>query len=212
MKKNILICIDRDGTLIYDKKYYMGHTKNWKSRIKFLKNVIKGLRLLNKELPDAPIYMITNQPGVAIKDFPLLTEKRANEVCLEVLKKLEKKRAIIKDYILCSHVSPSYVKKRKEFKFNKKLICNCSCIKPKPGMIKEALKKESLEPNKTKIYVIGDRASDIKTALNAKGFGILIPFKEEPYEKEKVKNIKTKNKYIAKGFLDAARFIVKREK
>ena len=84
-------------------------------------------------------------------------------------------------------------------------------MKPKLGMIEKILKKENLSRKDVKIYVIGDRESDVKTALNAKGFGILVPFKNELKEKTKTRKIKNKNKYIAKNFLDAARLVVKRE-
>ena len=46
--KNILGCIDRDGTIIYDKKYHLGHQINWKRKVKLLENVVKGLKKLRK--------------------------------------------------------------------------------------------------------------------------------------------------------------------
>lgn len=204
----VLICIDRDGTLDYDKKYHLGHQRNWKSKIKFLRYVTRGLKLLRK-IPNSKIYIITNQPGVVIKEFPLLTEKRVREVCQYILKQLGKKGVSLDGYEFCGKASPSYVKKHPQFTFDKKLVGNFSCIKPKPGMIEKIMRKEKLGRS-TKIYVIGDRFSDVKTALNIKGFGIIVPFKNEPGEKEKVEKLKSKNKYIAKDFLDAARFIVKR--
>lgn len=208
--KKILIFVDRDGTLIYDKKYHLGRQKNWKSKIRFLPNVIRGLKLLNKNLKPN-IYMITNQPGVAIKNFPLLTLEKAHKVSLYVMKLLKKKGVSLKGYDVCGKAHPSYVKKRSKFEFDKKLIGNFSCIKPRPGMIKTILKNEKLSKKQVKIYVIGDRFSDVKTGLNAKGCGIIVPFKNEPLEKEKVEKIKNKNKYIAKNFLDAAKIIIKRE-
>lgn len=208
--KKILIFVDRDGTLIYDKKYYLGSQKNWKSKVKFLPSVIRGLKLLNKNL-NPNIYMITNQPGVAIKNFPLLTLEKAHKVSLYVMKLLEKKGVFLKGYDVCGKAHASYTKKRSEFEFDKKLIGNFSCIKPRPGMINTVLKNEKLNRKQVKIYVIGDRVSDVKTALNAKGCGIMIPFKNEKGEKEKVKKLNTKNKYIAKNFLDAAKIILERE-
>ena len=77
MKKNILIGIDRDGTIIYDKKLHLGSQRNWKSKIKFLSGTISGLKTLKKNIPEAKVYMVTNQPGVAVKNFPLLNKKRA---------------------------------------------------------------------------------------------------------------------------------------
>ena len=91
MKKQLLIFIDRDGTVLYDIKhsprYYLGRQKDWKAKTRFLKYVVSGLKLLKKSIPEAKIYLISNQPGIAIKDFPLLTKKRANETFRYVLKK-----------------------------------------------------------------------------------------------------------------------------
>ena len=206
--KKTLICIDRDGTLIYDNKYYLGSNNNWKSKIEFLPGIINGIKLLNK-IPNALIYMITNQSGVAIKDFPLLTEKRAHEVCIEVINLLKKENAKLNGYVMCPHISNLYVKKHRDKKFHKKYIRNCHCIKPNIGMIIEALKKEKLKRNEANIYAIGDRFSDVKTALNINGTGILIPFENQPGEDKKLSKIKNKDIYIAKNFLDAAKFIIK---
>ena len=213
--KNVLICIDRDGTIIYDKKkrprYYIGSQPDWKSKIKFLKDVVKGIKLLNKQLPNAPIYVITNQPGIAIKNLKLLTFKRATEVCNEVVRRLKKKGAMTKGCLICPHAIPKYIKTHPEYKFDKKLIHkNCPCFKPHAGLTKVALKSEGFKASNTNIYIIGDRASDVKTALKIKGTGILVPFEEERIEE--VKKLKSKKTYIAKGFLDAAKYIIKREK
>ena len=208
--KKVMIFLDRDGTLIYDKKYYLGSQKNWRSLIKICSGVVLGIKHLRK-IPYSRIYMITNQPGVAIKDFPLLTLKKANEVSRYILNQLKNKNTKLDGYEICEHASPSYVKKHKQFTFDKKLVGNFSCMKPKPGMIEKILKKEKLSRKNVKIYVIGDRASDVKTALNAKGCGIMVPFENEKGEKEKVRKLDSKNKYIAKNFLDAAKFIIKRE-
>jgi histidinol phosphatase-like enzyme len=79
-------------------------------------------------------------------------------------------------------------------------------------MVKEALKKSKLNKKNTKIYVIGDRMSDVHTAHNAKSFGIIVPFKNEPSQIAKVKKLNHKNTHVAKDFLDAAKFIIKKEK
>jgi len=208
--KKILIFIDRDGTLIYDKKCYYGSQKNWKSLMQICPGVVQGIKSLMK-IPNSKIYMISNQPGVAIKNLHLLTLKRAHEVSKYVLNQLKRKNAKINGYEFCFHTTPLYTKTHKQFTFNKKLVSKCTCMKPKPGMINKILKRERLSRKDVKIYVIGDRVSDVKTALNAKGFGILVPFRNQPKEKIKVRKIKNKKKYIAKSFLDAAKFIVKKE-
>jgi len=80
MQKNI-VCIDRDGTLIFDSESHLffGKDSDWRSKVEILPYVIKGLEKL-KEQPDTAVYLITNQSGVAICDYPLLTFEKAQDV------------------------------------------------------------------------------------------------------------------------------------
>jgi len=204
--KNLLICVDRDGTLIFDEKYHLGRIDDWKSKVKVLPTVIDGLQHLDS-FENASVYVITNQPGVAIKDFPLLTLDRANEVCRYVINELERLGGRIKGYFLCPHAHPDYVKKRSKYQFDEEMVCDCDCIKPNPGMVFKALEDEGLTLKNTDVYVIGDRSSDVKTALNVNGKGILIPFEKEPGQIEKVRELNQPHIHIAKNFLDAIYFI-----
>ncbi|WP_455368926.1 HAD-IIIA family hydrolase [[Eubacterium] cellulosolvens] len=209
--KKTLVCVDRDGTLIYDKKYHLGRNNDWKFKIKVLPTVIEGLKLL-RTLPKISIYVITNQPGVAIKDFPLLTLDRAHEVNRYILTQIADIGGQIDGYFLCPHANSEYAKKKTHYNFDEKMVCDCECEKPKSGMVFDALKKEGLTREETILYVIGDRASDVETALNINGTGILIPFENEPGHIEKIKKINQTNVYIAKDFMDAAKFIVDQNK
>ncbi|MGB6681945.1 MAG: HAD-IIIA family hydrolase [Candidatus Bathyarchaeia archaeon] len=209
--KKILVCVDRDGTLIYDNKYHLGRTDDWKSKIEILPTVIEGLRLL-RTLPDVAIYIITNQPGVTIREFPLLTLDRAHEVNRYVLTQIAKMGGQIDGYFLCPHANLQYVKKKTNYNFDEKMVCDCECEKPKSGMVFDALKAEGLTREETIIYVIGDRSSDVETGLNINGTGILIPSENEPRHFEKIKELDQTNVYIARDFLDAAQFIVDQNK
>ena len=208
MKKNILICIDRDDTLIYDNKYFLGHTSDWKKKVKLMKGVVQGLKLLNS-LPNTALYMTSNQSGIAI--FPTLTPHRAEVVCQYVLNLLKRKGARINDFIFSRYVTPEYVKAHPQYRFNPQRIKNDPWAKPHSGMIKEALRRQGWKRKDTEIYVIGDRASDVQSALNIHGFGILIPARTEPHQKKNVLTIKSKDIHIASDFLQAAKFIVQRE-
>jgi histidinol-phosphate phosphatase family protein len=208
-KRNVLICVDRDGTIIFDDKYFLGRQKDWKKKIRFFPRVSEGIKKLRK-IKRARIHIITNQPGVAISDFPLLTKRRAHNVTREVIRLLKAKGARLDGYEICPHAPPNYSKSHPGKRINKKLVCKCSCIKPKTGMVRQAMRKEGLKANETEVYVIGDRATDVKTALNMNGFGILVPFFGTPRQIKRVK--KMKDSYIARDFLDAAEFIYKRER
>jgi histidinol phosphatase-like enzyme len=114
----------------------------------------------------------------------------------------------IDGHFLCPHANRTYVDQHPEYHFFKELVCDCDCIKPGTGMVFDALKSEEVAPEDVDIYVIGDRATDVETALNINGTGILIPFENEPGEEEKVENLKAQsNIYIARNLLEAAEFI-----
>ncbi|MBT3642368.1 HAD-IIIA family hydrolase [archaeon] len=210
-KKNILICFDRDGTIIYDDKYHLGSQKNWKDLIRFRRGIFGSLKMLNKKLPDAKIYMISNQSGVAIKDFPLLTEKKSREVCRYIVNLIKERGVDLEKCFVCPHTTKAYTKSHPQFTFDKKILCNCKCNKPLPGMVLEALRDAGWKRENTSIYIVGDRASDLQTAHNARGFGILVPFGNRPGEKKLVGKLKDKERHISKNFGDAVEFIVHRE-
>jgi histidinol-phosphate phosphatase family protein len=213
MKKTI-ICIDRDGTLINDERdhLFLGRDDDWKTKVKILPYVVDGLKLL-RTIHNSTIYMITNQPGVAISDYQLLTLERAHEVCAYVVDKINSMGAHIDGYFLCPHATPEYVKKKAGVTFDEKLVHECKCLKPALGMVFNALKAENITPENANVYVIGDRATDVQTALNINGVGILVPFENEPGEDEKVKKLEDQTHiYIARDLLNAAELIVKREK
>lgn len=216
MKKDLIIFVDRDGTLIYDNKLHLGHTNDWKKKVAILPGTVEGIKAINKKFPRAKIYIITNQSGVAISSFKLLTEKRSKKVCEYIIDRYRKKGARIDGYAISGVVNQGYVKRRPWYKFKKKLIGNFSTIKPKIGMIRSILKKHNIDKKNAKIYVLGDRYIDVKTAINAEGFGILIPFMNDIKNKKRlekyIKINQKKNTYVAKSFFDACEFIVKRER
>lgn len=210
MKKNI-ICIDRDGTLIFDSKshFFLGKDSDWKSKVEILPYVIEGLKKLNEQ-PETAIYMITNQSGVAICDYPLLTLEKAHEVCKYVVHMIQEKGAVIDGYFLCPHATPEYVSKKPGVCFDSAMVHDCACLKPALGMVFNALKEENLTPENANIYVIGDRGTDVQTALNINRTGVLIPFENEPGEEEAVRKIIDQSRvHVAGNLLEAAEFINK---
>jgi len=214
MRKTI-ICIDRDGTLIHDTRdhLFLGRNNDWKSKVKLLPFVVDGIKLMNA-IPYSSIYMITNQPGVAINDYPLLTVDRAREVCRYVFDIIKSKGAVINDFFLCPHADFEYIKTKPNAAFNKNLVHeNCGCLKPSLGMVFNALKTDGTMPENADLYVIGDRSSDVQTALNINGTGILIPFKNEPGEEEKLTKLENQaDMHISSTLLEAAKFIHSRVK
>jgi len=212
--KRPLICVDRDGTLIYDSRehLFLGRDNDWKRKVQILPYVVEGLRLL-KTIPNVAIFMITNQPGVAILDFPLLTLERAHEVCEYVVEQINSRGGHIDGYFLCPHLGEDYVAERPNLHFDKRFIGDCTCTKPHLGMVFDALEADNVTPENANVYVIGDRSTDVETALNIGGIGILVPSEGQPDEIEKTKYLADReHTYIANNFEGAAEFIIALEK
>jgi histidinol-phosphate phosphatase family protein len=211
MKKTI-VCIDRDGTLINDKKFFLGKEEGWQAKVEILPGVLEGLAIING-ISGAAVYMITNQAGVAIADYPLLTFDRAHEVCRFVLGRLGEEGGKIAGYFLCPHASHAYVQEKSGVNFHEELVHDCHCLKPGLGMVFDALEAEHITKENADIYVIGDRLSDVQTALNINDTGILIPFANEPAEAEKVRGLEKQSRiFIAKDLIEAADFIRSRQR
>lgn len=199
--------------MIHDERYhlFLGKANDWRSKVSILPGVVDGIKKL-RNIPDSSIYMITNQPGVAIRDYPLLTLERAHEVCSYVVNKIREAGAVIDGYFLCPHATPEYAAKKPGVNFDAEFVHECKCLKPSLGMVFDALAAENITPDNADVYVIGDRASDVLTALNIDGFGVLIPFNNEPDETEKIRKMDDQRQiYIAKDMIEAAEFISNRE-
>ena len=78
-------------------------------------------------------------------------------------------------------------------------------------MLFAAMEKEGMDKGKTRVYMIGDRASDVETGLNARGIGILVPSESQRGQDEKVKAMKNASAFIANDFEGAADLILRNE-
>jgi len=145
MKKRFVI-LDRDGTIIFDKDHL---TKV--SEVELIPNVTSAIRKLNDL--GLGIIMLTNQTVVGNKHISL---NELNVIHKRILKLLRNEGAIIDGIYFCPH----------------KVEDNCSCRKPKIGLIKQALKDYDFEPKQS--FVIGDNKSDIELGKNIGATTILV--------------------------------------
>lgn len=141
------IFLDRDGTIIEEKGYL-----NTPLFIRLKKGVIEGLQLLQKN--GFYLFIVTNQSGVK---RGWVSKKRVMRINRTLIQLLKEYKVFIKDIGVCFH----HPKER------------CACRKPKPFMIFRLLKKYP-EVNIKDSYVIGDRDSDVKLALNVGAIGIKV--------------------------------------
>lgn len=92
-------------------------------------------------------FLVTNQPDIKRKLLKLSDLKKMHDKLMDVLS--------FKEIFVCTHDDED----------------NCSCRKPKPGMILEAISKNNLKYNEC--IMIGDSMKDIEAA-NSAGIAALL--------------------------------------
>ncbi len=209
----IVVFSDRDGTLTKDEDYFLGSDPNWKGQVSFLDGVVEGIRLING-IPGSSFFELTNQSGVALQGPPFdnLTEERMHEVNRFIIEQLERQGTRVDGYFACPFVDSTYAKKAREKgrRVNPAYIQDDHPdLKPNTGMIEKALLSLEMAREDCRLYMVGDRASDIEMILRANGFRILI----ESFKTRQLGDIERvrgrPNTYIAPDFLAAAQFIEK---
>jgi mannose-1-phosphate guanylyltransferase/phosphomannomutase len=138
------ILIDRDGTLIPD----LGDARQKVSREEFAPEITQAFLEANDN--GVPIFIVTNQPGVAkAKITELDVEQTISDIQLE----LSRSGAVFDDYRYCVHHPekgwPGEIEKLK-------VVCNCR--KPSGGMGLELANRHHFSLKKS--WVIGDSDAD----------------------------------------------------
>lgn len=181
------VFLDRDGVI----NKYPGnfeYVKSWEE-FHFLPGVKPALKKLCAS--HFRLFIISNQAGVS---KGIYSQKTLDLITQNLLGQLRKSRIMIEGVYYCTH--------RQED--------NCSCRKPKTGLVKMAiagLKKKGLNLQIKDSYFIGDSIRDIKTG---KGVGLktILVFsgRERPENKS---NWETAPDFTARNFPEAAKIILK---
>lgn len=161
-----VIFLDRDG-VINEYPGDFSYITNWKE-FKFLPGIKEALKKLNNA--GYRIFIISNQAGVSKGIF---TQNALDEITEHMLKEMKEAGVSISGVYYCMH--------REED--------NCSCRKPKTGLIDIALKnlqiKRPTVTETTNNFFIGDTMRDIQTGKTA-GCKTILVFsgKEKPQNKD----------------------------
>ncbi|HEY6270053.1 MAG TPA: HAD family hydrolase [Candidatus Acidoferrum sp.] len=140
------VFLDRDGT-IAEEVGYLNHA----SRFRMFPFVAAAIQRLNEA--GLPVIVVTNQSGVGRGYFPESLVLTVNEL---MTRQLAEVGARIDAIYYCPHVSAG----------------NCSCRKPKTGMLDRAAQELDLDLQRS--FVVGDRYGDMELARNARARSILV--------------------------------------
>jgi D-glycero-D-manno-heptose 1,7-bisphosphate phosphatase len=159
--KNKAIFLDRDGVLNHEMNDYICRVEDFK----ILEYQIPALKKFYDE--GYLLIIITNQGGLALNRY---TEDDLNTMHSLLFDRYEQSGAKFTHAYFCRH-HPS-------------VSGDCSCRKPKPGMLLEAIHTYNIDPELS--IMIGDKPRDVEAANGAGVKGILIaPDEEIDYEKVK---------------------------
>jgi len=161
-RDEILMIIDRDGTLVEEVKF-LGTEKNWKKAIRLNKHVIDFLSAVQTKV-NVILMAVTNQAGVARGYFSC---ERVEEVNIYIDELLRKNRVTIQDWEYCPDIDRVYAEKTTTIPFKKEFIKEKTKRKPCTDMVLDGLVhlKKSLDDFQ-KIFVVGDRHEDKGLAEN----------------------------------------------
>jgi len=151
--KKPAVFLDRDGT-INEQMGYINHI----SRFHLLPRVGEAIRMLNES--NVPAIVISNQSGVGRGYYP---EALVYKVHDEMKRLLGLEGAQLDGIYFCPHHPEAKIEQYR---------AACQCRKPRTGMLIKAA--EDLDIDLTKSYVVGDRWSDLKTAVNCQATPVLV--------------------------------------
>ena len=145
------VFLDRDGTI----NKYKGFITD-PSQMELLPGVAEAIKKIN-DIGYLAI-VITNQPVIARGDCTL---EELEQIHLKMETLLGEQGAYLDDIFFCPHhPDKGFEGEREEYKIE------CSCRKPKPGMLLQAAQKYNIDLKSS--YMIGDSLADVQ-AGNAAG-------------------------------------------
>ena len=140
--------IDRDGTLIEEPADFQIDSLQ---KLRLVDGVIPALLKLQES--GYRLVMVSNQDGLGTDSFPEPTFREPHEF----LRRLLESQGV---HFAAEFICPHFAKD------------NCTCRKPKTGLLDDYLKANPIDPGAS--YVIGDRETDLELARNLGANGLRI--------------------------------------
>lgn len=153
LPNNVAVFVDRDGTINVDVDFLSSP-----AQLQLIPRSADAIRELN-EL-NIPVIVITNQSGIA---RGLFTEEELGVVHRAMDGELFKYGAKVLAYYYCPHHPSGSIAQ---------YTIDCTCRKPKPGMLIEAAAKFNF--NLKRSFVVGDKCIDVQTGKSVGAISIQV--------------------------------------
>jgi len=177
------LLIDRDGVINKDPGGWTktNYVTEWKD-FHFVPGTLEALKILKEK--GVKVIVASNQGGV---NKGLYTQEQLNRVNELMLKEIRKSGGEVEEVNYCIHKDED----------------NCSCRKPKPGMLEVAAKKYGIELKST--YFIGDDKKDILAGRKAGCKTVLVLSGKS--SRESIKDWTEKPDHIFENLLEAVNWL-----
>ena len=182
-RKMKYLFIDRDGVINKDPGGWTktSYVTDWKD-FYFLPGALEALKILKEK--GVKVIVASNQAGI---NKGLYAKSELAKVNSLMLKEIESSGGAIEEVVYCIHKDED----------------NCSCRKPKPGMLESAAEKYGIDPKTT--YYIGDKNSDISTGKRAGCKTILVLSGKS--SREDMERWEDKPDHVFENLLEAVKFL-----